>query len=784
MRHLPLTWKRSCSSNVMDDSGGHTNPPLSFYTAKQDEQHRSDTAVLGRKDNFMITNGTIQSIIYRNPETGFCVLSFLDEQNKERTATGTLPLCDVGDQVEFEGELVRHERYGSQLAVSAYRRVAPRTLTAITAYLGSGAVRGIGPSLAAAIVGHFGMETLEVMEKTPERLTEISGIGHKKCAVIASSFAEARVMREILLSLEPYGVTISQSYKLYQSYGELCLAKIQENPYRMIDDIDGIGFQTADNIAQNMAGFEHDSLSRVKAGIVYALQSAASDHGHTFLPRDKLLQKSGGLLGVPNEILQETIDWMLGGGELIYQMVDEVDGVFLPWLANAERGIASRLLSLSIPPIGNPPWDIAALEEELNLSLSEQQRTAVLSALHEGVQVITGGPGTGKTTIIRFIVHAMLQAGFSVALAAPTGRAAKRMTEATGMDASTLHRLLEYQPGAGFQRNRDFPLEEDMLIVDEMSMVDVPLMHALLKASQKGMRLVLVGDSDQLPPVGCGDALRNIIDSGTLPVIALTEIFRQAQRSRIVTNAHLINQGRMPNLHEQDTDFIFEPLHNPDDILARVLQLVQNEHALLGTHEPLMDVQVLTPVKKSTLGVLNLNTQLQAALNPKSGGKPEFLHGNIIFREGDKVMQIKNNYKQAWEKPMPGGGMTEGAGVFNGDLGTLYRLDTASRSMQILFDDERLSTYDFRQADELDLAYCMSIHKSQGSEFKTILLPLAGGPPMLLTRNLLYTAVTRAKQLVYCIGRTETIAQMVRTSVHKRRFTSLATRLALADDED
>ena len=464
--------------------------------------------------------------------------------------------------------------------------------------------------------------------------------------------------------------------------------------------------------------------------------------------------------------------------------VGETEGIFLPYLARMEEGIAQKLTTLLEKPVQNPFWDVAQYQQELGVTLSASQTQAVEAALNAGLLVITGGPGTGKTTIIRCITFALSEMGMTFALCAPTGRAAKRMSEATGAEASTLHRLLEYNPGEGFVRCKDDPLDYDMVIVDEMSMVDVPLMHALTQALPRGTRLILVGDADQLPPVGCGDVLRDILSSGVVPVIRLTEIFRQAQTSRIITNAHRINEGQMPVLENSDSDFIYEEQNVPELILNRVRELCLRESARLGTGEPLMDVQVLTPMKKGTLGVENLNRILQEALNPPELGKPEHSFGSLLLRQGDKIMQIKNDYKVEWQKPGPDGALQEGAGAFNGDLGTLFRLDNLNRVLHVLFDDGRLAMYDFTQAEELDLAYCISIHKSQGSEFPTVLLPLAGGPPMLLNRNLLYTAVTRAKKLVYCLGRRDTIARMVRTVQSRRRFTALAVRLQEARNED
>ena len=725
----------------------------------------------------MELTGTIENIIYRNADNGYTVLELFSDEGEHITAVGSLALCNRGERVTLTGQYASHPKYGRQFKAASAKTLAPSTLSAIESYLGSGLIRGVGASTAHAIVQSFGMNTLDILDNAPERLLEISGIGKKRAAMIAASYQENMQMRDIMLALEPYGVTVTQALKLYRIYGGLCLARIEENPYQMIADVEGIGFVIADRIAQNVPGFSYDSASRLSAGILYALNLARMEYGHTYVPRASLISYAVKLLGVDEEAVSDTLDALIGKGELVYQMVGDDDGIFLPWVQRMEQSVAEKLIQLTEKPIANPFLNLA-LTQNHSIQLAPQQYEAVEAALNEGLLVITGGPGTGKTTIIRCITEILSDMQMDFALAAPTGRAAKRMTEATGCEAKTIHRLLEYIPGEGFTRNDENPLFYDIVIIDEASMVDIPLMSALLKAIVPGTRLILVGDSDQLPPVGCGDALRDIIKSDVVRVVRLTEIFRQAQESYIVQNAHLVNHGEMPRLDLADSDFRFEELASQDAVLARLIALCTHPAPVLHTNEPLLDIQVLTPMKKGTLGVYNINRALQAALNPPAPGKREQAFGDTVFREGDKIMQMQNDYKVEWTRRGQSGEVVEGTGAFNGDLGTVYRIDPAARRLSVLFDDDRLANYDFSQVDTLSLAYCISIHKSQGSEFPIVLLPLAGGTPLLLTRNLLYTAITRAKSQVCCIGRRETIRAMVDNNRSTRRYTSLAQRLA------
>lgn len=725
----------------------------------------------------MELTGTVKAIIYRSEDTGFTVLELTNEAGEDMTAIGEMPLAGVGERVELTGQWTEHKTYGRQFRAETCKTLAPATLTALKNYLASGLIKGVGESTAQAIVQTFGMETLDVLEKEPARLAEVPGIGQIRAQTIGASYGAQLGLRDIMLGLQKYGVTIGQAMKLYKIYGELCLAKIEENPYRLIDDVEGIGFKTADAIARN-GGVEPDAPYRLRAGLKYTLQWARQE-GHTYLPREKLVEVAAGLLQAEIAPVERTLTELLLEGQLIQEQLPGEDGIFLPGMFRTEQDCALRLLRLQGQsaldnPFFRPKAQIARLEQQLDITLAPAQRQAVELALKAGALVITGGPGTGKTTILRFVITLLEEMGTEYALCAPTGRAAKRMGEATGRDASTIHRLLEYSYGeGGFGRNAENTLLADVVIVDEMSMVDVPLMAALLRALAPGTRLIMVGDSDQLPSVGPGNVLRDMVDSGQIPVVRLTEIFRQSGRSAIVTNAHRINEGQMPILEGLE-DFGFEPMEEQETVIRRLIALNSGKAAKLGAQEPLQDIQVLAPMKKGPLGVYNLNKRLQEALNPPAHKKKERKYGDVVFREGDKVMQIKNDYRLAWTRSLPHQPPEMGEGVYNGDLGTIMSIDLYEQTLEVLFDDGRSVVYSFSMLEELELAYCISIHKSQGSEFPIVLLPLLGGPPMLLNRNLLYTAVTRARHMVCILGRQSCIQQMVRNNQVKRRYSGLA----------
>ena len=724
----------------------------------------------------MQIKGTVKNIIFRSDDTGFTVLELVDDQGDEITAVGPMLAAAVGERIEVTGDWNEHRSYGMQFKATGCVTLAPATIGALTAYLSCGLIKGIGPETAKNIVATFGMDTISVMENQPERLTEVYGIGRVRAAAIAASYMAQKDMRDVMIGLQEYGITVNQAMKLYKIYGPHCLERLKENPYRLIDDVEGIGFRTADKIALS-GGFAPDSPFRLRAGLRYTLQWACRE-GHTYLPREKLIQVAADILGSDLGPVERELDELIISESVVYKAVNNTDACFLPYLYRMESECAARLNLLAAPrertlPYFNIDSQTEKLETKYKLSLADEQKRAVRLALTSGALVITGGPGTGKTTILQFVITMLEKLGESFELCAPTGRAAKRMTEAAGCEARTIHRLLEYGYGEnGFTRNQDNPIDTDVIIVDEMSMVDVQLLWALLRATRAGTRLIMVGDADQLPSVGAGNVLRDIA-SETVPVVRLTEIYRQGGRSAIVTNAHMINNGQPPILLGEE-EFGFEQIDSAEDILRRLTALCSGKVSRLGAADPLKDIQVLSPMKKGALGVRNINLRLQEALNPPAHKKHERKYGETVFREGDKVMQVKNDYRMSWKRARRGRPDELGEGVYNGDLGTIMSIDLYEQTVDVLFDDGREALYEFSQLEELELAYCISIHKSQGSEFPVVILPLAGGPPMLMTRNLLYTAVTRARKAVYIIGHEECPAQMVANNQVKQRYSALA----------
>ncbi|HZK34088.1 MAG TPA: ATP-dependent RecD-like DNA helicase [Bacillota bacterium] len=728
--------------------------------------------------------GIIGDIIFRNEDNGYSVVDVLDETTKETvTVVGSFPFINPGEMVLLTGEWVTHPDYGLQFKMVTYNSLAPSTTVGMENYLASGLINGVGPSTAKKLVEHFGLDVLDIIQFNPLRLTEVVGIGKIRAELIASSFSEQREIREVMIFLQSYSITTSLALKIYKAYGNNTIALVKKNPYRLAEDIDGVGFKTADLIAAKL-GVDSSSIYRIMSGARYALHQAASD-GHTYLPKDELVEKATKLLSVGQVEVENAIVQMALNKTIAMENNEDQTHIFLSALFEAEARAAVRLLELSLAEsdIGFEDIDkqIKDFEGRNDIELAESQKVAVTRVMEHGIVVITGGPGTGKTTTINCIINLLRQKGLTVELTAPTGRAAKRMSEATGFEAKTIHRLLEYgysdDGWSGFQKNEDDPLKSDAIIIDEMSMVDIMLLNSLLRAIPPGTRLVMVGDVDQLPSVGPGNVLRDIIKSETVTVVQLTEIFRQAQESMIITNAHRINKGDLPILNAKEKDFFFDRRNKAEDIVNVLMDLVNRRLPGFGDYHPIGDIQILVPMRKGIVGVNNLNIQLQRVLNPPAAGKSEKLIRDTLFREQDKVMQIKNNYTLKWSKIEDGQELYEGEGVFNGDMGYIKSIDNEEQTLEVLFDDSRQVEYEFNQLDELELAYAVSIHKSQGSEFPVVIIPLFYGPPMLMTRNLLYTAVTRARELVVLVGRQGLIGKMVDNNHIARRYSGLAEKL-------
>ena len=732
----------------------------------------------------------VQETTFRNEENGYTVLR-VGSGRSQQTVVGMMPELSPGENVTFEGTWTEHPIYGRQFTARTCTITPPTGKSAIEKYLGSGLIRGIGPSTAKLIVKHFGERALEIMDEHPERLTEVPGIGKKKAAMIMESYIQQMGMRRTLVFLQNYGLSPNLAMKIAKYYGENTVELIRQNPYRMVMDIEGVGFLTADRIALSM-GMDPHSEFRIRAALFYLMGEAAGNGGHTYLPRDLLCQRACQMLHAEEELVERQISQAMLEKMLIgFSFPECDDAICLPLYFHAETEVAYRMHRL----MSSRPYKrvrglelrIEACEKELGVQFSPQQKKAISSAVEEGVLVITGGPGTGKTTIIRCILH-LLREDNDILLCAPTGRAAKRMSEATGEEAKTIHRLLEYGGDEDtFARGEDYPLEADCIIVDEMSMVDVKLMRGLLRAILPGTRLILVGDGDQLPSVGAGNVLSDILNSDAVPSVRLTDIFRQDESSMIVLNAHLINNGEMPVLRSRNTDFFFERKMLQTDAARTICDLLSARlPKYLGfprgswQAEATRSIQVLSPTKKGDCGSFQLNRLLQNTLNPEAPDKDAIIHGETEFRVGDKVIQTKNDYQLEFTRKTPFG-TEEGNGVFNGDVGYIVRMDPAEHMLTVCFDDERFVTYQKQQLDSLELAYCLTVHKSQGSEFPVVVLPVVGGPPMLMARNLLYTALTRARRLVVLVGREEVIAQMVQNDHVAKRYTTLQTRLQLQD---
>ncbi len=725
--------------------------------------------------------GFIGHIVYQNPENGYAVVDLVCGE-EEITCVGMFHNISEGETVELVGEYTTHPSYGKQFKMASFSAKPPEDLVSIERYLGSGAVKGVGAALAGRIVKRFQEDTLRILEEEPERLAEVKGISERKAREIAEQVTGKQEMRQAMIFLQQYGITQNLAMKIYQAYGREMYGILKENPYQMADDIQGVGFRIADEIASRI-GIRPDSDFRIRSGILYILMQKAAE-GHTCLPMGVLSVQASELLGVaPEQMEKHYMDLAIAKKA----MIRESGGIQYVYAARyyyMEANTAAMLRRLDLPyqvPDDVISGRIQRIEADTGMELEALQAEAVKEAVTNGLTVITGGPGTGKTTTINTIIRYFEMEHMDIFLAAPTGRAAKRMSETTGMEARTIHRMLEVNGGVegsgGFERNEDHPLEADVIIIDEMSMVDISLMYALLRAVAEGTRLILVGDVDQLPSVGPGSVLRDMIASGQFHVVKLVKIFRQAAQSDIIVNAHKINRGQMVRLDNKSMDFFFLKRTDANVIISIVIRLVQQKLPKYVDAKP-SDIQVLTPTRKGLLGVERLNKILQHYLNPPSDGKAETEYKDLVFREGDKVMQVKNNYQLEWEiRSKYGLAIDKGMGVFNGDMGMIRRIDNYQECLEVEFDEGRLVEYTFRQLEELELAYAVTIHKSQGSEYPAVVIPLLPGPRMLMNRNLLYTAVTRARKCVTLVGDAQVFEGMLGNVSEQKRYTGLEHRL-------
>ncbi|MFT5873905.1 MAG: exodeoxyribonuclease V alpha subunit [Clostridium sp.] len=725
--------------------------------------------------------GTIEDIVFHNEENGY-IIAHLNDNKEKVTVVGIVPYIGEGQNLKLTGDWVNHPQFGKQFKIIHCDEIIPSSLIGIEKYLSSGVIQGIGPVTAKKIVQRFGEDTMNILDNEIERLKEIDGVGQKKIQLIFESYSKQREVKNIMIFLQTYGVTPSQCVKIYKKYGADSIKVVRDNPYVLTETIAGVGFKIADKIARSL-GIDKDSPFRIQSGINYVVNEFCA-MGNTYMPLEKLHKEAKSILGVTDDEIEKNIYDNVLQGKLKVENIDEEDCVFTMPFYYCELGITKKIITLSIEKYDELEIDIEekiiSFEKQKSIQFATSQKTAICGAMENSIEVITGGPGTGKTTIINCIIEVFEEAGMKVYMAAPTGRAAKRMTEATGREAKTIHRLLELgvggDDGSQFFKSEESPLDCDVLIVDEASMIDIMLMNSLLKAIAIGTRLIIVGDVDQLPSVGPGNVLRDIIDSKCVKVVKLKEIFRQARESMIIVNAHKINSGEMPILNKRDKDFYFIENNEPEKILDSIITLINTRLPNFNKQwDKMKNIQILSPMRKGILGIENLNEKLQAILNPKLKDKREKEYRNTIFRVGDKVMQIKNNYTMKWHKMSARG--EDGAGIFNGDVGYVEDIDEDNENVIVIFDDDKRVEYEGVNLDELTLAYAITIHKSQGSEFEVVIMPMFMGPPLLMNRNLLYTGITRAKNMVVLVGTIKAISFMKDNNRSFERYSALGWRI-------
>ena len=721
--------------------------------------------------------GVVENVVYRNENNDYTVFEIIDEENRLVTAVGIIPQVSEGETVVLEGQWTYHKEFGKQFSFVSYEKSLPKEIDGIIQYLSSKAIKGVGPITAVKIVNRFGMDTFDVIENHPEWLTDVSGITRKKAAAISESFRAQSELRGVMMFFKDYMGT-GEITKVYKQLGASCVGVVKDNPYILCNGEYGVSFEKADSIAASF-GFSPDCDVRVLSGINYVLGYNAGVNGHTCLPREKLVSATASLLSIAESDVNEKIDGFIRNEDICLYRVLDNEFIMTPEVNYREEYISKKLKSLSRDVIQLSSMDISSLiqkvETRIGVSYADKQREAIFRCMNGGVTIITGGPGTGKTTVVKGIISIFNDLDLKTALAAPTGRAAKRMSEATGEEAKTIHRLLEMErtdtDQLKFNRNSRNPLDEKVIIVDEASMIDLSLMNALAQALKRGTRLILIGDSDQLPSVGAGNVLDDLITSGAVDTVRLTEIFRQSKESLIVTNAHKINKGESPTLNVTDNDFFFVRRESEREIADTVADLITKRLPKTYGNAIREQIQVISPSKKGAGGVELLNSELQSRVNPKATFKKEKASHGVIFREGDRVMQVVNNYDIEWEKNGIGG-----FGIFNGDIGVIESIDFKDEVLNIWFDD-RYVRYDFENLEELELSYAITVHKSQGSEYPVVIIPMYSCPPMLMTRNLLYTAVTRAKRMVILVGRSDIPERMVKNNREVLRYTTLCSRL-------